>query len=123
MKKHIAADGTVILLKDDGTLAKPGGAVKGKAVKNTSRDLGQMFLTRYIADFRKHGIATIERVRNEAPVEYMKIAVKLLPKDVNLHIEHSFSDVLMEAHRQIDYIKKQEIFEAEIVPMMAEDGK
>ncbi len=37
-------------------------------------------------DFAKHGVAVIERVRQEKPADYLKVVVSLLPKDVNLNV-------------------------------------
>ncbi len=70
--------------------------------KNSPRVLARELNTRLAADFRKHGIAAIERVRNENPAEYLKIITRILPKDINVSIEHTFSDVLREAQDMID---------------------
>lgn len=90
------------------------GNPKGIVLKNSPRDLSVALNKRFTADFRKHGIAVIERVRKESPVEYLKIATKLIPKDVNLTIEHTFSEVLFEAHNIIQERKYQESIAAEI---------
>jgi len=95
-------------------LPKRRGNRKGVVLKNSPRDLSVALNKRFTADFRKHGIAVIERVRKESPVEYLKIATKLIPKDVNLTIEHTFSEVLFEAHNIIQERKYQESLAAEI---------
>lgn len=80
---------------------KKAGVSKGKVFRNTPRDLQLALNSRMIADFKKHGIKVIEKVREDSPVEYLKILTRLLPKDVNFQVEHTFSDVLLEAQRRI----------------------
>lgn len=66
-----------------------------------SRKLTRIVTNRFLADFKKHGIATIERVRQDNPVEYLRIVTKLVPKQVDVGVQHSFSDVLLAAAEQI----------------------
>lgn len=93
------------------------GAKKGQIAKNSSRDLAKAFTSRLAADFRKNGIGTIEKVRQANPTEYLKIIARLLPKDVTLTVEHTFSDVLLDAQRKINERKAAEVIigEAEVI--------
>ncbi len=39
------------------------------------------------ADWEEHGVAVIERVRDERPADYLKVVASLLPKDLNVNID------------------------------------
>ena len=75
--------------------------------KNGVRQLHKQFISRLAADFRKNGIAAIESVRTENPVEYLKIITRILPKELNVNLEHSFVDVLNEANAKIQARKEE----------------
>lgn len=92
---------TNLRVKQDGTLTTAKQGRPGHVKRNSPRDLAQDFTSKFIAHFRKNGIKAIETVFETNPVEYLKVATRLLPKDVNLTIEHTFSDVLAEAHEKI----------------------
>ena len=66
-----------------------------------ARKLANAVTARFLADFKRHGIATIERVREESPAEYLRIITKLLPRQLDVGVQHSFSDVLLAAAEQI----------------------
>jgi hypothetical protein len=56
-----------------------------RAKKVGSRDkLSQAFVVAFAADFDEHGVAVIERVRNLAPVDYLKIVASMMPKEVKI---------------------------------------
>ena len=80
-------------------MAKPKARVDAR---ETRRALARAVSTRFLADFKKHGIETIQRVREEDPSQYLRIAVNLLPKDIDLEVSHSFSDMLREAAKVIE---------------------
>lgn len=66
--------------------------------KHRSR-LGKMFIARMRADFQKHGIDTIERVRKERPAAYLELIARLMPQQMEINVQHSFVDVLLEAQK------------------------
>ena len=85
---------------------------------------------RYTADFKKHGMGTIEKVRENNPVEYLRLGVALMPKQAQVTIEHDFSDVLMrvagelERQNRLAHESKGElVIDAEIVPEPAKIGR
>ena len=59
--------------------ANPRGRPKGSRNK-----LGETFIQALYADFDKHGAATIEKVREDKPHEYLKVVASLLPKELNV---------------------------------------
>lgn len=75
--------------------------------------LGKAFIGRMRADFQKHGIATIEKVRKEKPEVYLNLVSRLVPQQLEVNVEHSFTDVLMEAARRYqDPTPREQIIEA-----------
>lgn len=66
------------------------------AIQNRNR-LGKAFIGRMRADFQKHGIATIEKVRKEKPEVYLNLVSRLVPQQLDVNVQHSFTDVLLEA--------------------------
>jgi len=81
--------------------------------RNRNR-LGKAFLARMRADFQKHGIAVIERVRKERPAAYLELIARLMPQQMEINVQHSFVDVLMEAQKR--YEKEQPyVIDAEVV--------
>jgi hypothetical protein len=44
------------------------------------------------ADWCEHGVAAIEKVRQERPADYLKIIASIIPKEVHVG-ERSFEDV------------------------------
>ena len=70
---------------------KPGNPGRPKGSRNK---LGEAFIQALADDFEKHGPAVIERVRIEKPEAYIKVVASLLPKDLNLNVNHldSLSD-------------------------------
>lgn len=62
--------------------------------------LGKAFISRMRADFQKHGIATIEKVRKEKPEVYLNLVSRLVPQQLEVNVQHSFTDVLLEAAKR-----------------------
>ena len=59
--------------------------------------LGEAFVADLCADWEKHGIETIARVREQRPHEYLKVVASILPKDLNMNVspvEHMTDDEL-----------------------------
>ena len=65
-----------------GWSGNPGGSLEA-----TRRSFNKDFLLALAADFKKHGAAAIEKVREQQPAAYMKICALLVPKEMRL--EHS----------------------------------
>jgi len=63
-------------------LINPGGSLEA-----TRRSFNKDFLLALAADFKKHGAAAIEKVREQQPAAYMKICALLVPREMKL--EHS----------------------------------
>lgn len=77
--------------------------------------LGKAFISRMRADFQKHGIATIEKVRKEKPEVYLNLVSRLVPQQLEVNVQHSFTDVLMEAakrYKDITPAEEKDIIEA-----------
>lgn len=47
--------------------------------------LGEAFLEALKEDFEAHGVAAVQKVREEKPDQYLKVIASLMPKDVNLN--------------------------------------
>ena len=63
--------------------------------------LSRAMMTRFRADFAKHGIAAIEKLRKEDVGAYLRLGVSLLPKNIQLDVHHDFAAVLSEASKQL----------------------
>jgi hypothetical protein len=61
----------------------PGNAGGGRP-RGARSKLGEAFMEALLASFQEHGAATIERVRQEKPEQYLKIIASLLPKELEL---------------------------------------
>lgn len=64
--------------------------------------LGKAFMARMRADFQKHGIAVIEKVRKERPAAYLELIARLMPQQMEINVQHSFVDVLLQAQKQYE---------------------
>jgi hypothetical protein len=62
--------------------------------------LGKEFMARMRADFQKHGIATIERVRKEKPAAYLELIARMVPMQMDVNVNHTFMDLLQEAQKR-----------------------
>ena len=65
-----------------GWSGNPGGSLEA-----TRRSFNRDFLLALAADFKKHGAAAIEKVREQQPAAYMKICALLVPREMKL--EHA----------------------------------
>ncbi|MBK8085023.1 MAG: hypothetical protein IPK28_15035 [Devosia sp.] len=63
-----------------GAVGQPRGRPLGSKHK-----LGESFLEALLADWQEHGAATIARVREEKPDQYLKVIASALPRDLNVH--------------------------------------
>ena len=61
----------------------------GAAVRTQLRHTFSMdFLTKFAADFKEHGMGAIVQVRQANPAAYLRVAVSILPKVVDMN--HTF---------------------------------
>lgn len=77
--------------------------------------LGKAFISRMRADFQKHGIGVIERVRKERPAAYLELIARLMPQQMEINVQHSFVDVLLEAQRRYQEEKPYVVIDAEVM--------
>src|SRR6516162_4974930 len=105
--------------------ASPGGSLEA-----TRRSFNRDFLLALAADFKKHGAAAIEKVREQQPAAYMKICALLVPREMKL--EHAGGVKAMTEDQIVDAIAAIEVFlarrsgetakviegEAEVVPSL-----
>jgi len=61
------------------------GNPKGRPLGSRNK-LGEAFLDAMLTDFEAHGPATIVKVRQEKPDQYLKVIASILPKDLNVNI-------------------------------------
>lgn len=118
-------DASVQLLDEGAGLASPPvemKGLKGGVTRNTKgipeiaqhrNRLGKAFISRMRADFQKHGIAVIERVRKERPAAYLELIARLMPQQMEINVQHSFVDLLMEAQKKYQSTTYEKIIEAE----------
>jgi hypothetical protein len=59
----------------------------GGSLEATRRSFNKDFLLALAADFKKHGAAAIEKVREQQPAAYLKICALLVPREMKL--EHT----------------------------------
>lgn len=64
-----------------GQSGNPSGRPKGSRNK-----FGEQFIDDFMADWMAHGKAAIETVRKERPQDYLKAAVQILPKQVDVRV-------------------------------------
>ena len=60
-----------------------GGSGPPKGSRNL---LGEAFIADLYADWLKHGVATIEKVRAARPADYLKVVASILPRDLNVKV-------------------------------------
>lgn len=79
--------------------------------------LGKEFMARMRADFQKHGIATIERVRKEKPAAYLELVARMIPMQMEVNVNHTFMDLLQEAQKRYteQAYPRGNVFDAEVV--------
>ena len=102
----------------------------GGSLEATRRSFNKDFLLALAADFKKHGAAAIEKVREQQPAAYMKICALLVPREMKL--EHAGGVKAMSDERIVEAIAAIEGFlarrsgetakviegEAEVVPSL-----
>lgn len=74
-----------------GQSGNPAGRPKGSRHK-----LGEEFIKALLDDFKKDGVAAVQKVRLEKPDAYLKVIASILPKDVNLSLDVEDSEDMLE---------------------------
>jgi hypothetical protein len=62
---------------------KPGNPGRPKGSRNK---LGEAFIEDLYAAWEKHGMTAIEATIKNQPAQFLKVIVRVLPKDLNLHV-------------------------------------
>lgn len=70
-----------------GQSGNPNGRPKGSRNK-----LGEAFIEALHGDFLEHGVAAIQKVREDRPHEYLKVVASILPKELKVTTENDLSD-------------------------------
>lgn len=65
--------------------------------KGSRHALGEAFVKALHDDFMKHGVSTIEKVRDEKPEAYVKVVASLLPKEFKIETVSELSDEQLDA--------------------------
>lgn len=60
--------------------------------KGSRNKLGEAFLNDMLADWSTNGAATIAKVREEDPTQYVKVVASVLPKELNVRV-NDFDDL------------------------------
>jgi hypothetical protein len=115
--------------------AKRKSCARSGSLEATRRSFNKDFLLALAADFKKHGAAAIEKVREQQPAAYLKICALLVPREMKL--EHTggvkaMTDEELEATLAIlkEMIAKRDAAanakviegEAEVVPSLPAPG-
>jgi len=84
-KNSVTTDETAETKPKPAHLWKKGQSGNPKGRKKGSRNkITKAYLTALRKDFEKHGIATLEKVREKDPKTYMKLVADLVPKEIDL---------------------------------------
>ena len=80
--------------RDDGLpVGKPFAKGNPGRPKGSRNKLGEAFIAALHDDFLAHGPETIVTVREEKPDQYLKVIASLLPKEMNLNVNDTFSEM------------------------------
>jgi hypothetical protein len=69
---------------------KPGNPGRPKGSRNK---LGEHFIAALCADFEKHGVKVIEKVRKKDPAVYLRIIARVVPQTVLLQHENGLNEL------------------------------
>jgi hypothetical protein len=86
MTEEIEQEEGQIAEKDEKGRFLPGNSGFGGRPKGARNKLGEQFISDLYADWQKHGVDTLARVRDEKPDQYLKVVASILPKDLNVNI-------------------------------------
>lgn len=99
------AENAGLVDKDEKGRFLPGNSGFGGRPKGARNKLGEQFINDLYADWQDHGVATLARVREEKPDQYLKVVASILPKDLNVNINHMddlTDDQLVQRIRSLD---------------------
>jgi len=73
---------------------KPGqsGNPAGRQVGSRNK-LGEAFIEALRDDFEQHGVAAVQKVRDEKPDQYLKVIASLMPKELTLNVGDAYSEM------------------------------
>lgn len=95
----------------------PGQSGNPKGRPQGSRNkLGEAFLEAMLNDFNEHGVQVIAQVRAEKPDQYLKTIAMILPKDLNVNVNH------MDALTDDELIERIRALDATIRPFLDLEG-
>lgn len=75
-----------------GQSGNPAGRPKGARNK-----LGEAFVEALHKDFEEHGVAAIQKTRDEKPDQYLKVIASLLPKEFKIETVSDLTDEQLDA--------------------------
>ncbi len=64
------------------------GNIGGGRHKGSRNKLGEQFIADLYEDWQAHGVATLAKVRDEKPDQYLKVVASILPRDLNVNINN-----------------------------------
>ncbi|WP_245487359.1 hypothetical protein [Rhizobium leguminosarum] len=99
------AENAGLVDKDEKGRFLPGNSGFGGRPKGARNKLGEQFINDLYADWQDHGVATLARVREEKPDQYLKVVASILPKDLNVNINQMddlTDDQLVQRIRSLD---------------------
>lgn len=79
--------------KKDGKFVKGHGLAGPGRPKGSRSKLSEAFLKTLAEDWQEHGLEVVQQVRANDPSTYMRVIASLLPKDVNLNADISYTGV------------------------------
>jgi hypothetical protein len=71
-------------------------------------------------DFKQHGTAVIEKVRDEKPADYLRVIASVIPKDITVNSDDPYGDMTDEELR--DTLARVRTHIAEQLGLMPSDG-
>ena len=84
------------------TRFQPGNPGRPKGSRNK---LGEAFLADLYADWQKHGVQVLAKVRAKRPADYLKVVASILPRDLHITVseyEELSDDDLMNKIKQME---------------------
>ena len=89
---------------------KPGNPGRPKGSRNK---LGEAFIEALHDDFKTHGVAAIQTVRETKPDQYLKVVASVIPQEVN-HKVDDLNDELSDDDLFAEWLRLSERIEARI---------
>lgn len=73
--------------------------------KGSKHRLSESFISALCDDFDKHGVKAIQKVRDNAPGEYLRVIAQILPKDINVKYDEIEAMEHDEIKRELEAIR------------------